>query len=73
MKIIHQIFLAHPGTVEETYFEHLKFAARFSGTLFVAAVAALLHAFVPAICERSASERINKLHHRMNNRLAQEE
>lgn len=66
--IIHRTFVAHPESVNETYFEHFRFALGFAGTLFVAAFAALIHALVPCACERTASKRINKLHTRIHNR-----
>ncbi|MBO6813954.1 MAG: hypothetical protein JJ891_03760 [Rhizobiaceae bacterium] len=66
--LLHRTFLAHPNSVEESYFQHFRFAMNFSGTLFVAACAALIHALVPALCERTASSRINELHRRMHNR-----
>ncbi len=66
--IFNRLFVDHPKSVEENYCEHFVFALRFSGTLFVAAMAALLHAFVPGLCERTASKRIVELHHRMHNR-----
>lgn len=67
-KFISRTFFEHPQSVDETYFEHFIFAMKFAGTLFVAAFAALLHAFVPCACERTASKRINELHNRMHNR-----
>ena len=63
-----RLFLDHPATVDETYFEHMKFAFRFSGSLFVAAFAALLHAFVPCLCEKTASRKVAQLYARTHNR-----
>ncbi len=65
---LYRTFVEHPQSVDETYFEHFIFAARFSGTLFVAAFAALIHAIIPAACKRTASTRIEVLHRRMHNR-----
>ena len=62
------IFLDHPASVDETYGEHFLFALKFSATLFVAAFAALLHALVPAACERTASRIVAKLYNRTHNR-----
>jgi hypothetical protein len=50
--MIAKIFTSHPASVDETYFEHLVFALRFSGTLLVAAGAALVHALVPCLCQK---------------------
>lgn len=66
--MISRVFLAHPASVDESFFEHMWFALRFAGLLFVAAGAALLHAIVPCMFEKTASGIIEKLHHRMNNR-----
>ena len=63
--LVHRVFLDHPNSVEESYFEHFRFALGFSGTLLVAAFAAMLHAFIPAACEKTASKCINDLHKRM--------
>lgn len=67
---LHRTFLDHPESVDETYFQHARFAFAFSATLFFAAFAALIHAIIPAACERTASRAINELHHRMHNRSA---
>jgi hypothetical protein len=63
-----KVFLAHPRAVDESYGEHMLFALRFSGTLLVAAGAALIHAFIPAACERTASRIVARLYARTHNR-----
>ena len=65
-----RIFLDHPRRVEESYFEHMRFAATFAGTLAFAAGAALVHAVVPCLCETTASRTIRRLHARIENRSA---
>ena len=35
--MIARIFLDHPAKVDETFFEHMAFALKFSGLLFAAA------------------------------------
>jgi len=67
-QFIQKTFIQHPHSVDETYFEHLVFALKSSGTLFLAAIAALIHAFIPCACEKTASQKINELHTRMHNR-----
>ena len=54
--------------MDETYFEHMRFAGRFAGLLFAAALAALIHAVLPFLFERTASTMINGMHRRMHNR-----
>ena len=66
--MIDKVFLAHPRAVEESYGEHMLFALKFSGTLFVAAFAALIHALIPAACERTASRIVARLYAKTHNR-----
>ena len=61
-------FVDHPASVDETYLQHARFAAGFSGALFLASVAALIHAVIPPLCETTASRIIKKLHARMEAR-----
>ena len=63
-----RIFLAHPATVDETFFQHMLFALRFALSLFAAAGAALVHAFVPCRFEKTASRIITRLYGRIHNR-----
>ena len=65
---LQKLFTDHPASVDETYFEHMRFASGFAFWLFVAAGAALVHAVVPALCESTASRIIKRLHDRMTNR-----
>ncbi len=61
-------FTDHPAQVGETYAQHMGVALSFSGTLFWAASAALIHAVVPALCEKTASNAIKRLHAQMQSR-----
>jgi hypothetical protein len=63
-----RVFLNHPAKVDETFFEHMLFALRFSGLLFAAAGAALVHALVPCLFEKTASGIIRTLYERINHR-----
>ncbi|WP_439122837.1 DUF6356 family protein [Marivita sp.] len=63
-----KVFIKHPETVDETYFEHMRFAAGFAFWLAVAAGAALIHAVIPAMCETSASRIIRRMHAKMESR-----
>lgn len=66
--MIARLFIDHPRKVDETYFEHARFAGWFAGQLFVAAGAALIHAVVPGACERTASTIVARLYERTHNR-----
>ena len=63
-----QIFLTHPATVDETYLEHAAFAGRFSFRLFAAAGAALVHAVIPCLFEKTASRIVADLYAKTHNR-----
>lgn len=66
--MINKLFLDHPRSVDETFGQHFLFAFGFSMTLFIAAFAALIHAFIPAACEKTASGIIKRLYARIANR-----
>ena len=66
--MIARVFLDHPAKVGESFFEHMLFAMKFSGLLFAAAGAALVHAIIPCMFEKTASTIIARLHERTHNR-----
>lgn len=66
--MIARIFLDHPAKVDETFFQHMAFALKFAGLLFAAAGAALVHAIIPCLFEKTASQIIAKLYARTCNR-----
>ena len=59
------LFLRHPRSVGESYFEHCATALSFAGELLVDSLACCLHAFVPAFFPRTASRAVAALHQRM--------
>ncbi|WP_371157864.1 DUF6356 family protein [Jannaschia sp. 2305UL9-9] len=61
-------FHDHPASVDETYLGHMRFALGFAGALFVAGGAALIHAFIPPLCETTASRKVKTLYARIHNR-----
>lgn len=63
-----RIFLDHPAKVDETFLEHMVFALKFAGLLFAAAGAALIHAIIPCLFEKTASGIIARLYERTHNR-----
>lgn len=63
-----KLFTDHPASVDETYFEHMAFAAWFSSRLFMAASAALVHAVLPFLFETTASRIVRELYERTHNR-----
>ncbi|MEO6749019.1 MAG: DUF6356 family protein [Casimicrobiaceae bacterium] len=41
------VFTAHPASVNETYWQHLRFALRFGTLMTLGGLAALVHALLP--------------------------
>src|SRR6476469_4074526 len=52
---------AHLAEVGETYFEHMRFALVVGALGVGAGLACMLHAIVPALCERSCSRAVASL------------
>ena len=69
-RTIDRLFLDHPESVGESYFEHMRFAFGFGLTLLGAAMAALIHGLLPFAFETTASRTIKRLHARISNRGA---
>jgi hypothetical protein len=65
---LHKLFLSHPQTVDESYGEHFWFALGFAARLFGAACAALVHAVIPCLFEKTASRMIREMHERIASR-----
>tara|TARA_B110000908_G_C10193024_1_gene421471 strand:- start:1204 stop:1404 length:201 start_codon:yes stop_codon:yes gene_type:complete len=63
-----RLFLDHPRSVDESYFEHLLFAGGFAFGLIGAGFAALIHALVPCLFEKTAGQMIVKMHDKIQNR-----
>ena len=63
-----RLFLDHPRSVDESYFEHLLFAGGFALRLLGAGVATLVHALVPCLFEKTASQMITQMYERIHNR-----
>ncbi|MEO1788232.1 MAG: DUF6356 family protein [Pseudomonadota bacterium] len=66
-----KLVTSHPASVDETYFEHMRFAGWFAGTLLLAAGAAIVHAILPFLFEKTASRIVARLYERTHNRGAE--
>ena len=65
---LRRLFTAHPDAVGESYVEHMRVALSFAAPLAVAAGAALVHAFLPFLCETTASRTVKALYARITTR-----
>ncbi|HEX4635417.1 MAG TPA: DUF6356 family protein [Rhizomicrobium sp.] len=63
-----RLFLSHPRQAGETYFQHQRVALSFALPLLGAGLAAIVHALVPGMFERTAGDMIRKLHARLEGR-----
>ncbi|MEP3946222.1 DUF6356 family protein [Ascidiaceihabitans sp.] len=68
--MITRIFLNHPRTVNESYVEHAVFAGGFALKLLGAGAAALVHAVIPCLFEKTASRMITQMSDKLNARDA---
>ena len=60
--LFYTLFQEHPNNVGESYFEHMGFALRVATALFLASMAALIHALVPRFHATTASSNIKQLY-----------
>jgi hypothetical protein len=64
MRIV-KSFQAHPASVGESYFGHMRTALGFAAALTRAAAACCVHAFLPFPFQKTGSGAIEDLHRRM--------
>ena len=65
-----RLFLDHPASVDESYGEHFGVAMSYSGRLFAASCAALVHALLPFLFVTTASTAIKGMYANMTRRGA---
>lgn len=66
--LIERLFAAHPRSVGESYVEHFLVAGRFGLAMVRGGLACLVHALVPALCERTGSTTVKALYGEMASR-----
>ena len=66
--MIDRYFLAHPRSVGESYGEHAATASRFGFTMIVGGAACLVHALLPNLFARTASDTVKRLYGQMKAR-----
>lgn len=67
---IDRLLFAHPRTVGESYLEHFGIAGRFGATMVAGGIKCLLHAILPSVFERSASDCVAALNRELTRRRA---
>ena len=66
--MITRVFLSHPRSVNESYAEHAVFAGGFALRLLLAGGAAAVHAVIPCLFEKTASNMIADMYVRTHKR-----
>jgi len=62
-------FKEHPAEVGMTYRSHFRFALKLAGYSFKAALASVVHAFLPFLLKKTASTTILKQYNHVKDRL----
>lgn len=60
-----QLFTEHPASVGETYAGHLRAACAIALRLLVGGAGCLVHALLPFLLQRAASDCVSELHERL--------
>jgi len=55
------IFTEHPHSVNETYFQHMKFASFYGINMLIGSLACFVHAIFPFLCKKTASHFLLKM------------
>jgi hypothetical protein len=63
-----ELFRRHPETVGETYWQHLRFAARTGGAMVAGGGACVIHGVLPFLFVTVGSRTIRRLAHRIERR-----
>lgn len=67
---LHRLLLQHPAEVGESYAQHAGVAGRFGLAMIVGGLRCLVHAAVPGVQQRAASETVRRLHRQLEQRQA---
>ena len=68
MRICQRIFVDHPKSVDETYFQHMRVAGWFASRLLAAGCAAIIHAVLPCLFEKTAGRMIEQMYAQITSR-----
>ena len=68
--MLDKLILEHPRSIGETYGEHAGHAVYIGTRLIRAGCACLVHALLPGLCVRTASETIEDIQNLMEQRTA---
>jgi hypothetical protein len=63
------IFTEHPHSINETYFQHLKFAGLFGIRMMMGGLACMAHAIFPFLFQKTGSNLLLKMTHHFVERM----
>ena len=63
--MFNRLFLDHPRSMDESYFEHQRVALSFALDLLAASAACAVHAFIPGLCVHTGSKAVADLNERL--------
>jgi hypothetical protein len=66
--MIDRLFLSHPRSIGESYGEHAQTAFGFGWAMLWGGLACIVHALVPALFMRTASDTVKRLYAQMKSR-----
>lgn len=63
------IFTKHPHSINETYFQHFKFAFAFGANLLLGGLTCIIHAIFPFLFQKTGSNILFKMTHHFVERM----
>lgn len=60
-----KLFVEHPESVGESYFEHMRMAFGFGFTMMAAAIACIIHGLIPGLFKTTGRKTVICLHDRL--------
>ena len=66
--MLKKLFTEHPASVDETYFEHLRFASSRGFQIAYSGLACMIHAILPFLFIKTGSNTICELYEEMRDR-----
>ena len=60
--MLHRLFLEHPHSVGEGYWQHQRKAFMFGASMVSSGMACLIHALIPALFQKTGSSTVARLH-----------
>ena len=63
-----KLFVTHPASIDESYAEHFGIALRFGATMVAGGLGCIVHAFIPGVFVKTASDTTRSLNEELQAR-----